>query len=79
MIARENTELRQQLLTAQNLLMATAIDAGRPHGRIAAIQAERDVWCAEAGRLPPRNVCKLIVGNSDSSCSKSCASRDGPM
>jgi hypothetical protein len=54
-VAGENTELRQQLVAAQNLLMATAIDAGRPHGRIAAIQAERDAWCAEAGRLQPRN------------------------
>ena len=41
-VARENTELRQQLVAAQNLLMATAIDAGRPHGRIAAMRAERD-------------------------------------
>ena len=54
-IARENTELRQQFVAAQNLLMATAIDPGRLHGRIAAMQAERDAWCAEAGRLQPRN------------------------
>jgi len=54
-IARENTELRQQLVAAQNLLMATAIDASHPHGRIAAIQAERDAWCTEAGRLQLRN------------------------
>lgn len=55
MVARENTELRQQLITARNLPIATAIDAGCPHGRIAAMRAERDAWCAEAGRLQPRN------------------------
>jgi peptidoglycan hydrolase CwlO-like protein len=54
-LATENTELRQQLAQAQDLLVETAVDAGELHGRIEALQAdldamraERDAWMAEA-------------------------------
>lgn len=58
-LATENAELRQQLATAQDMLMETAIDAGHLHARIEALQVERDAWQAEAERLarrPPRSV-----------------------
>ncbi|MCJ2058799.1 hypothetical protein MKL09_19910 [Methylobacterium sp. J-048] len=50
-IARENADLRQQLAIAQDMLMETAIDAGNLHALIEAVQAERDAWRDEAGRL----------------------------
>jgi septal ring factor EnvC (AmiA/AmiB activator) len=57
-LATENTELRQQLAQAQEMLVETAIDAGHLHARIGALQAElaevranRDAWRAEAIRL----------------------------
>jgi septal ring factor EnvC (AmiA/AmiB activator) len=57
-LATENTELRQQLSTAQDMLVETAIDAGGLHARIEALQVElaemrgqRDTWRAEAMRL----------------------------
>lgn len=57
-LATENTELRQQLSTAQDMLVETAIDAGELHARIEALQVElaemrgqRDTWRAEAMRL----------------------------
>lgn len=50
-LATENAELRQQLATAQDLLMETAIDAGHLHARIEAVQDERDTWREEAERL----------------------------
>ncbi|MCJ2097408.1 hypothetical protein [Methylobacterium sp. E-046] len=53
-LATENAELRQQLATAQDLLMETAIDAGHLHARIEAVQAERDVWREEAERAQVR-------------------------
>ena len=49
-LAAENAELRQQLTTAQDLLMETAIDAGHLHARIEAVQDERDAWRDEAER-----------------------------
>jgi uncharacterized protein involved in exopolysaccharide biosynthesis len=56
-LAAENTGLRRQLATAQDLLIETAIDAGELHARIEALQAElvamrsqRDAW-REAMRL----------------------------
>ena len=51
-IARENADLRQQLATAQDMLMETAIDAGNLHALIEAAQVERDGWLDEAERLP---------------------------
>jgi predicted nuclease with TOPRIM domain len=39
-LATENAELRQQLASAQDLLVETAIDAGQLHARIEALQAE---------------------------------------
>ena len=50
-LATENTELRQQLAAAQDMLMETAIDAGHLHARIEAVQDERDAWQEEAERL----------------------------
>ena len=50
-LAIENTELRQQLAAAQDMLMETAIDAGHLHARIEAVQDERDAWQEEAERL----------------------------
>jgi peptidoglycan hydrolase CwlO-like protein len=50
-LATENTELRQQLATAQDMLMETAIDAGHLHARIEAVQDERDAWRAEAEQM----------------------------
>lgn len=53
-LAAENTDLRQQLATAQDMLMETAIDAGNLHALIEAVQAERDAWRDEAERLRVR-------------------------
>jgi uncharacterized coiled-coil DUF342 family protein len=50
-LAAENAELRQQLASAQDMLVETAIDAGQLHARIEALQAERDAWREEAERL----------------------------
>ena len=54
-LATENTELRQQLATAQDMLMETAIDAGHLHARIEAVQDERDAWREEAERFRMRS------------------------
>lgn len=53
-LAAENAELRQQLATAQDMLMETAIDAGNLYARIEAVQAERDAGRDEAERLQVR-------------------------
>lgn len=53
-LATENTELRQQLAAAQDMLVETAIDAGHLHARIKAVQAKSDAWRAEAERLGTR-------------------------
>lgn len=53
-LATENAELRQQLATAQDLVMETAIDAGQLHARIEALQAERDAWKQQAARVAQR-------------------------
>ena len=50
-LANENAELRQQLTTAQDMVMETAIGAGRLHARIEAVQDERDAWREEAERF----------------------------
>ena len=50
-LAAENAELREQLASAQDMLVETAIDAGQLHARIEAVQAERDAWRAEAEQL----------------------------
>jgi hypothetical protein len=54
-VARENADLRQQLATAQDMLMETAIDAGNLHALVEAVQIERDAWRDEAGRLAARS------------------------
>ncbi|MGU3341651.1 hypothetical protein ACLBXJ_26950 [Methylobacterium mesophilicum] len=53
-IARENADLRQQLATAQDMLMETAIDAGNMHALVEAMRTERDAWRDEAERLSVR-------------------------
>ena len=53
-LVAENTDLRQQLATAQDMLMETAIDAGNLHALIEAVQAEQDAWRDEAERLQVR-------------------------
>lgn len=53
-LARENADLQQQLASAQDMLMETAIDAGNLHALIEAVRAERDAWRAEAERLGAR-------------------------
>ena len=54
--ATENAELRDQLATAQDMLVETAIDAGNLHALIEAVQVERDAWKAEAERLARRDM-----------------------
>lgn len=56
-LAAENAQLRQQLASAQDMLVETAIDAGGMHARLdelqaelAGVRAERDAWMAEATR-----------------------------
>ena len=55
-LATENAELRQQLATAQDMLMETAIDAGHLHARIEAVQVERDAWRTETEQLSARGI-----------------------
>lgn len=50
-LAAENAELREQLATAQDMLVETAIDAGNLYARIEEVQIECDAWRAEAERL----------------------------
>lgn len=47
-LAAENAELRQQLASAQDMLVETAIDAGNMHAFAEAMRTERDAWQAEA-------------------------------
>ena len=47
-LAAENAELREQLATAQDMLVETAIDAGNLYARIEEVQIECDAWRAEA-------------------------------
>ena len=54
-LAAENAGLRQQLTTAQDMLMETTIDAGHLHARIEAVQDERDAWRDEAERFRIRS------------------------
>lgn len=41
-LVSENTELREQLRAARDMLMKTAIGAGHLHARIEAVPAERE-------------------------------------
>jgi hypothetical protein len=50
-LANENAELRNQLASAQDMLVETAIDAGNLHALIEAMRMERDAWRAEAEEL----------------------------
>ena len=42
-LARENADLREQLASAQDMLMETAIDAGNLHALIEAVRADCNV------------------------------------
>ena len=53
-LVTENSELREQLASAQDMLMETAIDVGQLHARIQGLEAERDAWRAEAGHREGR-------------------------
>ncbi|WP_267427961.1 hypothetical protein [Methylobacterium sp. GC_Met_2] len=50
-LAAENAELREQLASAQDMLVETAIDAGNMHALVEAMRTERDAWQDEAERL----------------------------
>lgn len=50
-LATENAELREQLASAQDMLVETAIDAGNMHALVEAMRTERDAWRQEAERL----------------------------
>lgn len=49
--AAENADLREQLASALDMLVETAINAGNMHALVAAMRAERDTWPEEAERL----------------------------
>ena len=53
-LAAENAELREQLASAQDMLVETAIDAGNMHALVEAMRTERDAWREEAERLQGR-------------------------
>jgi len=53
-LASENAELREQLASAQDMLVETAIDAGNMHALVEAMRIERDAWREEAERLRVR-------------------------
>lgn len=50
-LATENAELREQLASAQDMLVETANDAGNMHALVEAMRTERDAWQEEAERL----------------------------
>ena len=50
-LVTENAELREQLASAQDMLVETAIDAGNMHALVEAMRTERDAWREEAERL----------------------------
>lgn len=55
-LAAENAELREQLASAQDMLVETAIDAGNMHALVEAMRTERDAWRDEAERSRYRPV-----------------------
>ena len=48
-LATENAELREQLASAQDMLVETAIDAGNMHALVEAMRTERDAWWDRGG------------------------------
>ena len=54
-LAAENAELREQLASAQDMLVETAIDAGNMHALVEAMRTERDAWREEAERVQTRS------------------------
>jgi hypothetical protein len=70
-LAAENAELRDQLASAQDMLVETAIDAGNMHALVEAMRTERDAWREEAERLrekadPPLCLIPVYVGCNQS-------------
>ena len=63
-LATENAELRQQLATAQDMLMETSIEAGHLHARVEEVQDERDAWRNEAERARCIPYLRRAVGAS---------------
>jgi len=55
-LATENAELREQLASAQDMLVETATDAGNMHALVEAMRIERDAWQEEAEQLRMRSV-----------------------
>lgn len=55
-LSTENAELREQLASAQEMLVETAIDAGNMHVLVEAMRTERDAWREEAERLQAQAV-----------------------
>lgn len=53
-LAADNAELREQLASAQNMLVETAIDASNMHTLVEVIRTERDAWREEAERVNAR-------------------------
>lgn len=54
-LVAENAELREQLASAQDMLVETAIDAGDMHALVEAMRTERNAWQEEAERLQRRD------------------------
>lgn len=52
-LARENAALREQLATAQGMVMKTAVDAGNLYERLEAVQIECDASRGRAGAGTP--------------------------
>lgn len=55
-MSAENAELCEQLASAQDMLVETAIDAGNMHALLEAMRTERDAWREEAERLRMQTV-----------------------
>lgn len=55
-LAAENAELHEQLAAAQDMLLETAVDAGRLHARAETLAAECNAWRVEAERLAARSL-----------------------
>ena len=52
----ENAKLREQLASAQDMRVETAIEAGNMHALVEAMRTERDAWQEEAECLRTRNL-----------------------
>lgn len=55
-LAAEYAELREQLASAQDMLVETAIEASNMHALIEAMRTERDAWRDEAEQMRMQSV-----------------------